>query len=189
MFNISEFLSAFLGGTLALLGVWLNGKIQKNQKLENDKADEVAFVSSVKCELISLQMLMDKRHSEILKGEVDSKDEFFRFGLIVSGNYLAFFDQNMQNLMRIKRDDIRVELQKCVLLSRSYLDSVSTHTSLMREISILEKAFHEDMSNEIKKIYLDASYRSIRDFDKRLIVQANDLYNTISEIVSKLDCY
>lgn len=183
-----ELLSAFIGGFLALLGVWLTGVMHRKQKIEDGKKDEISFIKSVKCEIIALLKLLEERHADIVNGNL-GEEGFFRFEHAVSSNYLSFFDGNMSNLMKINEDEIRIKIQELVLYTRSYLDSHTSHSQLLEEVTKFEYYCHRNPDDELSKQYLARNKEAIKEFDVSLITQAKDLQEKARKLEALLEHY
>lgn len=185
---MDQFLSALLGGLLALFGTWLTGLIQKKQKDDSDKKEEYGLVTSIKCEFLALENLIIVRHKDILEGNF-GEEGYFRFEHSSSGNYLAFFDGNMGNMMKIEREDVRLQIQQAILYGRSYIDSLQSHAQLLYKIENLEFQCNRNPEDELCKAYLEGYTQAIIEYDQDLHFQAKDLIQMIQKLKVELSTY
>lgn len=185
--DTNSFWSALLGGFFALLGVIITLYFGRKHAQEDERKQELAFASSIRCELACFQDLMEKRQEELIKGIVGPSG-IIEKQYFINQNYLSFFDQNMVNISKLSRQDIKLSIQKLILYSKAYFDTIHAHNSQIEEITKKAPSIGQNLdTKEVSEYY--TMLQIFKEFETELIALAKEIYVSVITLQKELDHY
>lgn len=109
----------------AIVMLFFNIKIKQIETKKNETKLFISFEN----ELIIISDLLKVNHCLIIKDE--KKDGIFHGKFPVNESYCAFFDSNLDKIISVENQSICLEIQKVVLLLKSYFETVKIHNEII----------------------------------------------------------
>jgi len=184
--DLSNLISAFIGGLLALLGVFVADRLAKRKEKENRKEEIQALIQSIKDEVGTLWGIYMNSAGKSLQelGEGQGYNRYFP----VTQEYFTIYTSNAHKIGMIHDEELRKSIIETYSLGRSLIDTYRFNNELVRRCDNNAWMFHITKIPVYDEL-LKSSEIDLIEYSSSLKTMHNSFEKKVSKLLQELSEY